>query len=336
MKSYFLSAQPIVETHGGSATMFALLREEFPEKPDEILEIHRQPPSQLATRHFRAMSLPALGLLQLLLPFLPFDFVSRFSFALLRHLRSLGPCRAMFNYNQLLIYPLLVRSLTSQIIVHDVLYDMWRSDAGIRRLFWRLVRFWERRFVRWLPENATLVFVSEKDRAMLADGVRCGVRVLDLPQLIAGDSVGRRLPQRQTLALRPGVRVGLLGAWARRENRDGATKFLKALSPEVRNGLQFRIAGLGSEALPDGASITKLGFVEDLSTFFDSIDVFVAPLDRGAGVKIKVLRALEYGVPLYLTEKAMEGITMPAGHPNVVEADCRQLAKRFNCDYVQS
>lgn len=315
--------------------MFALLREEFREKPDEILEIHRQPPSQLATRYFRAMSLPALGLLQLLLPFLPFDFVSRFSFELLRHLRSLGPCRVIFNYNQLLIYPVLVRSLTSQVIVHDVMYDMWRSDPSIRRLFWRLVRFWERRFVRWLPENATLVFVSEKDRVMLAEGVRCGVRVLDLPQLIAGDSVGRRLPQRQTLALRPGVRVGLLGAWARPENRDGATKFLKALSPEVRNGLYFRIAGLGSEALPDGASITKLGFVKDLGEFFDGIDVFVAPLDSGAGVKIKVLKAIEYGVPLYLTEKAMEGITLPAGHPNVVEADCRHLAKRFNCDYVR-
>lgn len=316
--------------------MFALLREEFSNKPDEILEIHRQPPSQLATRHFRAMSLPALGLLQVLLPFLPFDFVSRFSFALLRHLRSLGPCRVMFNYNQLLIYPLLIRSLTSQIIVHDVLYDMWRSDAGIRRLFWRLVRFWERRFVRWLPENATLVFVSEKDRAMLADGVRCGVRVLNLPQLIAADSVAQRLPERQILALRPGVRVGLLGAWARPENREGATKFLKALSPEVRSGLQFRIAGLGSEALPDGASITKLGFVKDLGKYFDGIDIFVAPLDSGAGVKIKVLMALEYGVPLYLTEKAMEGITLPISHPTVVEANCRQLAIRFNCDYVRS
>jgi hypothetical protein len=335
MKNVFLSSQPIVETHGGSATMFALLREEFPEKPDEILEIHRQSPSPLATRHFRAMSLPALGLLQLLLPFLPFDFVSRFSFALFRHLRSLGSCRAMFNYNQLLIYPLLLRSLTSEIIVHDVLYDMWRSDAGIRRLFWRLVRFWERRFVQWLPESATLVFVSEKDRAMLADGVRCRVRVLDLPKLIAGDLAVRRCPQRQTLALRPGVRVGLLGAWARPENRDGVNKFLKSLSPDVRKGLQFRIAGLGSEALPDGESITKLGFINDLGEFFAGIDVFVAPLDSGAGVKIKVLMALKYGVPLYLTEKAIEGITLPAGYPSVVEADCRQLAKRFNCDYVR-
>lgn len=316
--------------------MLALLRKEHTEGTAEIVEIHRGQPSALATRHFRSMGLPSLGLLQLLLPVLPFDFFSRFSFRLLAYLRSLGCQKVTFNYNQLLIYPLLARRLESEIVVHDVMHDMWHSHVGLRRPFWRLVRFWERRLVRWLPATATLVFLSDKDRDMLAAGVRCQVRVLYLPALLASGAARTRAIERQSLTLGPGVRVGLLGAWNRPENSSGAQAFLDALDPEVRDGLRMRIAGPGSEQLPNGSSIEKLGFVDDLSDFFDDIDVFVAPLDSGAGVKIKVLNAMEHGVPLLLTGKAVEGIEMPAGYPHVVASDCRQLAEHFNRVYVRS
>lgn len=335
MKSVFLSAQPIDETHGGGAVMLALLRKEYPEGLADIIEIHRRNPSRTATRYFRSPGLPVLGLMQLILPFMPFDFFSRFSFRLFKHLRALGGRTVVFHYSQLLVYPLLVRTLKSEIVVHDVLYDLWRSSSGWRRPLWRVIRFWESQLIRWLPKNATLVFLSEKDHALLSNAVRCQVRVLNLAEVLASDMVDQRAPERQTLALSPGVRVGLLGAWGRPENSIGAAAFLNALEPDVRDGLHFLIAGGGSEALPDGRTINKLGFVESLGDFFDGIDVFVAPLDSGAGVKIKVLNALEHGVPLYLTEKAVEGIPLPEGYPQVVAPDCRQLAEHFNKEYVR-
>lgn len=336
MKSVFLSAQPIDETHGGGAVMLALLRKEYPEGLDDIIEIHRRNPSRTATRYFRAPGLAMLGLMQLILPFVPFDFFSRFSFALLKHLRSLGERTAVFHYSQLLVYPLLVRSLRSEIVVHDVLHDLWRSSSGWRRPLWRVIRFWESQLIRWLPENATLVFLSDKDHALLASAVRCKVRVLNLADVLASDLVSQRAPERQTLMLARGVRVGLLGAWSRPENSVGASVFLNALEPDVLNGLHFVVAGGGAEALPDGQTINKLGFVDNLGDFFNDIDVFVAPLDSGAGVKIKVLNALEHGVPMYLTEKAVEGIPLPEGYPQVVALDCRQLAEHFNREYVRS
>lgn len=335
MKSLFLSPQPLDERHGGGVLMLALLRKEHAEGTSGIVEIHRGQPSALATRHFRSIGLSTLGLLQLLLPVLPFDFFSRFSLGLLIHLRSLHRQKVTFNYNQMLIYPVLARQLVSELVVHEVMYDMWRSHAGLRRPFWRLVRFWERLLVRWLPATATLVFLSEKDRDMLAEGVRCQVRVLDLPTLLASGSTQRRAPERQSMKLAHGVRVGMLGAWNRPENSRGAQAFLDALDPEVRDGMRMRIAGPGSELLPDSPSIEKLGFVDDLSDFFNEIDVFVAPLDYGAGVKIKVLNALEFGVPLFLTDKAVEGIELPVGYPHVVARDCRHLAEHFNRTYLR-
>lgn len=335
MKSFFLSPQPIDERHGGGVVMLALLSKEYAKGNAGIIEIHRGQPSAIATRHFKSMGVTVMVVLQLLLPVLPFDFFSRFSFKLLCYLQSLGCQKVTFNYNQLLVYPLLARKLLSEIVVHDVMYDMWRSHAGLRRPFWRLVRFWERRLVRWLPATATLVFLSEKDRLMLAEGLSCKVRVLDVPGLLANGSAQGRSSNRQSLTLKRGVRVGLLGAWNRLENSCGAQTFLDALDPDIRDGLCIFIAGPGSEKLTDYPSIKKLGFVEDLSGFFDGIDVFVAPLDNGAGVKIKVLNALEHGVPLYLTGKAIEGIELPAGYPHFVASDCRQLAEHFNRTYLR-
>lgn len=336
MKSLFLSSQPIDERHGGGVVMLALLRKEHVKGTVGIIEIHRSQPSVHATRYFRSMSLRELGLLQMLLPVLPFDFFSRFSFELLAHLRSLGSQKVIFNYNQLLIYPLLARKLVSEIVVHDVIYDMWRSHSGLRRPFWRLVRFWERSLVRWLPSTATLVFLSEKDRSMLADGVRCQVRVLNLSALLASESVNHRQADRQSLSLGRGVRVGMLGAWNRPENSSGAKVFLDALDPDIRDDMCIRIAGPASEQLPNGPSIEKLGFVNNLGDFFDGIDVFVAPLDSGAGVKIKVLNAMEHGVPLFITSKAAEGIELPAGYPHVITRDSRSLAEYFNRSYIRS
>lgn len=335
MKSVFLSAQPIDETHGGGAVMLALLRKEYPDGLADVIEIHRRGQSRVATRYFRAPGLPVVAFMQVMLPFVPFEFFSRFSLALLKHLRSLGERTVVFHYTQLMLYPLLARSLKSEIVIHDVMYDLWRSSSGLKRLLWRAIRFWEIQLIRWLPPSATLVFLSEKDHALLSSAVRCQVRVLNLSEVLASKVVGQRVPERQKLVLARGVKVGFLGAWGRPENSVGASTFLGALAPEVRNGLRFLVAGGGAEALPDGPTIEKLGFVDNLEDFFDEVDVFVAPLDSGAGIKIKVLNALEFGVPMYLTEKAIEGIALPAAYPHVVAADCRQLAEYFNKAYVR-
>ena len=314
--------------------MLALLRKEHPDGVDAIIEIHRRQPSKIATRYFRASGFAALGLYQMILPFVPFDFFSRFSFALLRYLRSQGSRRVIFNYNQLLIYPVLSRSLLSDIVVHDVMYDMWRSSTGPRRLFWRQVRFWESFLVQSLPKISTLVFLSEKDRLLLSHCYRCNVRVLNLPELLSTNYSVRRSSRKQSMLLAPGVRVGLLGAWNRPENSNGAISFFNSLDPSVLEGLIFLIAGQGAERLPDGKSIQKLGFVGNLDVFFSQIDIFIAPLDSGAGVKIKVLDALDYGVPMFLTSNACQGIDLPEDYPCIVEDNCIMLAKHFNHYFV--
>jgi O-antigen biosynthesis protein len=59
-----------------------------------------------------------------------------------------------------------------------------------------------------------------------------------------------------------------------------------------------------------------LGFVEDLSALYASARVALAPIRFGAGVKIKTIEALQYGVPVIATTVGLEGIVLE--HPGAV------------------
>ena len=48
--------------------------------------------------------------------------------------------------------------------------------------------------------------------------------------------------------------------------------------------------------------------IDDPSRFFAKIGVLVYPTPRGSGMKVKVLEALAYGVPVVTNEEGAEGI----------------------------
>lgn len=50
-----------------------------------------------------------------------------------------------------------------------------------------------------------------------------------------------------------------------------------------------------------------LGFVEDISEYFNTARLFIAPLAFGAGIKGKIGQSLEFGLPLVTTEIGAEG-----------------------------
>ncbi len=57
----------------------------------------------------------------------------------------------------------------------------------------------------------------------------------------------------------------------------------------------------------DSENFRILGFVEDVSGYFNSAKLFVAPLAFGAGIKGKIGQSLEYGLPLVTTSIGAEG-----------------------------
>lgn len=56
------------------------------------------------------------------------------------------------------------------------------------------------------------------------------------------------------------------------------------------------------------SSINFHGFVKDKNKFISESGILIAPIFSGSGIKIKVLEALSYGIPVIGSEKAFEGI----------------------------
>ena len=97
---------------------------------------------------------------------------------------------------------------------------------------------------------------------------------------------------------------------------------IHARAPDARLLVAGR--GSGSLGLQGAPGIDLLGEVESAGAFFQRISALVYPLDRGSGMKVKVLEAIASGVPVVTTPAGAEGIQAEGGI--VVESDDHALA----------
>jgi len=110
-------------------------------------------------------------------------------------------------------------------------------------------------------------------------------------------------------------------------NVDAIRHFAEQLFPRIRERLgdvQLTIAGNVSAAVRElgrSPSIHLLGPVADLAQCFDANRVFVAPMRFGAGIKGKILEAMNHGIPVVTTPVGAEGIGLTHGETAMIAAD---------------
>ena len=108
-------------------------------------------------------------------------------------------------------------------------------------------------------------------------------------------------------------RLGMLGDFSYLPNIDGLRWFSKRVLPILRAGnprFEIRLVGKGSDTLQGISSIpeiTRLGFVEDLSTEMATWSAMVVPTRLGGGTHLKVAEALARGVPIVSTTHGLRG-----------------------------
>jgi len=69
------------------------------------------------------------------------------------------------------------------------------------------------------------------------------------------------------------------------------------------------------------------GHVPDLTPYFDNCRLSVAPLRFGAGVKVKVLMSMGYGVPVVGSSIAAEGLCLTDGKDVLMADDPNDFCK---------
>jgi glycosyltransferase involved in cell wall biosynthesis len=132
---------------------------------------------------------------------------------------------------------------------------------------------------------------------------------------------------RATLAGPP--TVGFIGTGTWPPAAAAAKRLVFRVWPHVRRNYpeaRLLIAGRGTDALglPEGDGVEVMGAVPTASAFFGQLSLLLYPVERGSGMKVKVLEALASGVPVVTTESGVEGIEADGGI--VIESDDKELA----------
>lgn len=60
--------------------------------------------------------------------------------------------------------------------------------------------------------------------------------------------------------------------------------------------------------VPNGKNIIKIPYAEDLSQYYTRAKIAVCPMLTGTGVKVKVIEALSYGIPVVCTRRGVDGL----------------------------
>src|SRR5439155_14104083 len=113
------------------------------------------------------------------------------------------------------------------------------------------------------------------------------------------------------LQFSPETKVVLFhGIYSLYPNRRAVELIVNLLAPafiESNPKVQFLLVGTGMPEFTR-ANVKSLGFLPDLSLALKAADVAIVPLERGAGVKLKVLDYMGAGLPIVTTAIGIEGI----------------------------
>lgn len=126
-----------------------------------------------------------------------------------------------------------------------------------------------------------------------------------------------------------------VGGFSHKPNQDAVLFLYHDIMPLVwKINKHIKVTIVGSYPTKDMLDLNSdrfkvLGYVEDISEYFNTSRVFVAPLRYGAGVKGKIGQSLEYGLPLVTTPIGAEGFDFKAQADHVIDTTAQGLANKI-------
>jgi glycosyltransferase involved in cell wall biosynthesis len=239
-------------------------------------------------------------------PFFHPLFTARYSLRILFKLHKLQKTNhydfIYFDFSQVFIYSIFFKKKRKVLMCHDVIFQKYSRQGWPLEKWW--VYFSEK--IIFKTQNTKLLTFSSKDVSFLKTIYKKNASVVNfyLSPLI------KSLPP--NLESFP-LTYCFFGAWNRPENSGGLDWFMKEVFPTLDKELQFLIVGPNlpgylKKAIEKNKGIKYLGFVENPYSIISRCNALIAPVFKGAGVKVKVIESLACGTPVIGTSVAIEGI----------------------------
>ena len=232
-----------------------------------------------------------------------------------------------------------IRKLTSAPVVlrahnieHRIREMMAENSAGgVRRAYWKNLAQRLRKLETYAAQRFDAVVpISEPDRDWFSS-VSSGRPVM-LSETGADAAECTNEPDEPTL------RVGFIGALNWQPNLGGIKWFLARVWPCVAGSVPsatLHIAGRGAPASTQrwlhGQRVFFEGEVDDARRFMASMNVLIAPLFAGSGLRIKIIEAMSIGRTVVATPVAASGLPAADRREIIIAADpesfCRVLTE---------
>lgn len=228
-------------------------------------------------------------------------FTRRFDKKILKYIQSIASNYDIlyFDFSQVHLYSLYIEHSNKILMCHDVIAQKFQRK-GILHLPW--IKRTEKRV---LKSASKIVTFSEKDCNFIKKTYKLDSINVNF-YLKNGNFKYIDTPLKNNYFC-------FYGAWNRPENSECLIWFLKNVYPHLQNNLMFFVIGGGmnkelQNKISEYNNVCYLGFVDDPIKEIAKTQALIAPLHKGAGVKVKVIDALSSGTPVIGTDIAFEGI----------------------------
>jgi glycosyltransferase involved in cell wall biosynthesis len=114
-------------------------------------------------------------------------------------------------------------------------------------------------------------------------------------------------------------------------NSAGIHWFLTNIYPYLNGNIKILIAGKIVAAIQgEYRNITRIGYVQNLTDLYSQIKISICPLLNGTGMKIKVIEAMSYGIPVVCTARGVDGFPDKNENGCLVADDPLKFANYIN------
>ncbi len=112
-------------------------------------------------------------------------------------------------------------------------------------------------------------------------------------------------------------------------NITGAKWFFEKVYPLLPSTIKILVIGGVSDKIADYPNVEKIPFAENLDSYYSKAKMAICPIFSGTGLKIKVIEALSYGLPVVCTEKGVDGMTNKTNNGCLFTDNTRQFANHI-------
>lgn len=230
-----------------------------------------------------------------------------------RYQRTADPMQSLGTFQDRI--PGVLRRLFSAFSSIAIRYEKWAVEKAERRA----------------PAIYNHVFLVSNIEANELARVSQKTNISAVPQ-----SITKKISNKNDYSVRQPLKAAFLGNLRTKANIQSLEFIVNELMPELKKQefqVEFHIFGPTStaadEIVASSPEIVLHGFVSDLEAALSAMDIAVAPMWGGTGVKSKVVDCIAFGLPMITTAEGVSGLSLVDGVDVLIASDASGIARKI-------